>query len=236
MTTDTLVNTPNRPQKLGALETILIGSGIIFLLTAFGILLIYLLKPAPNQSGPGIAPLTTQDTPIQNSVHGEAADPVLIDKAGTTWTLTPRATYAIGARVLGNKTYHDWQAPIIPRDLALAWGKMSDPAVDEWIHWRQSGRWYYYNWDGDSPYKGNAIRDQSANVHIIPATENLAQALQLVHQGDVVYLKGRLVDVEVTLNGREMYAQSSLTRKDSGAGACEIFYVEQLIIDAQVFE
>jgi hypothetical protein len=35
----------------------------------------------------------------------------------------PSATFKIAARVLGNKRYHDWQASIMPRDLALAWGK-----------------------------------------------------------------------------------------------------------------
>ncbi len=235
-TTDTLINKPEQTKKASVFDTILLGSSIIVLLGAIALLLTFLLKPAPIVYLPGQAPLAAQDSPIQNRLHGSAADPMVFDSGGTSWTLTPRATYQISARVLGNKTYSDWQSPFVPRDLALAWGEMSDPAVDEWIKWRQSGRWYYYNWPGDSPYKGSTIRNQSANVHIIPATENLDRALQGLEKNDVIYMEGQLVDLSTTILGAERFTKTSLSRTDSGGGACEILYVEKLIFDGQVFE
>ncbi len=235
-TTDTFINKPEQPEKASVFDTILLGSSIIVLLGAIALLLTFLLKPAPLVYLPGQAPLAAQDSPIQKRLHGSAADPIVIDSGGTSWTLTPRAAYRISARVLGNKAYSDWQSPAIPRDLALAWGEMSDPAVDEWISWRQSRRWYYYNWPDDSPYKGSTIRNQSANVHVIPATENLAGALQELQKNDVIYMEGQLVDLSTTILGMERFAKTSLSRTDSGGGACEILYVEKLIFDGQVFE
>ncbi|MCP5097533.1 MAG: hypothetical protein GY943_18460 [Chloroflexi bacterium] len=232
----TTIESSQTPAKTNTLDTILIGTGIIFILTAIGLLFIFISQPKPTLATNGNAPLNATDAPIQINLRGANANPFEMNSAGKLWTITPQATYQISARVLGNKSYLDWQSPIVPRDFALGWGEMSDPAVDEWINWRQSGRWYYYNWTGDSPYKRNDIRNQSANVHLIPATENLELALQAVNKGDVVYLEGMLVNIETVTNGRSMSARSSLTRKDSGSGACEIFYINKLIIDEEVFE
>ena len=232
-TTEQVINPTGQSDKSFLTDQVLLGSSIVVLLGALAILITFLLKPEPLQSLPGEAPLAIQDTPIQNKITAEA---LILEKGGTTWTITPRATYQISARVLGNKSYSDWQAPIAPRDLALGWGDMSDSAVDEWISWRQSGRWYYYNWPSDSPYRGSIIRNQSANVHIIPATDNLAQALKQVSRDDIIYLEGQLVDVSATVLGSERRTKTSLSRKDSGGGACEILYVEKLIFEGQVFE
>lgn len=235
-TTDTFIENPEQPEKPPIFDSILLGSSIIILLGAIALLITFLLKPPPLQSVSGQAPLAAQNTPIQNRISGSAADPITLEKGNLVWTVTPRATYQIAARILGNKKYSDWQSPLVPRDLALGWGDMGDPAVDEWISWRQSGRWYYYNWPGDSPYKGGTIRNQSANVHIIPATDNLNRALQSLEKDDIVYMEGHLVDISTTILGTKRSIKTSLSRKDSGGGACEIFYVEKLILEEQVFE
>ncbi len=232
---NTTVKSPKPSTPFTDLELILIGLSCILCIVAFGLLYYQFSKPASTASG--TAQLIPTDTPVQHFLFGADTESFDLEKGSNRWTLTPRASYQISARVLGNKRYiADWQAPLVPRDLALAWGDLSDPAVDEWIRWRQSGRWYYYTWDGDSPNKGWSIRTHSANVHIIPATENLARAFQDVEKGDVVYMEGELVDIDVVLNGRSYHASSSLTRKDTGAGGCEVFYVEELILNGQSYQ
>lgn len=115
---------------------------IIFSLTAIlGFSL--LSRPLSTVASQDDFPLQPSDNPIQSSVTGEAADPMVWDENGMTWTMQPRASYQISARVLGNKRYFDWQSSVVPRDLALAWGDLSDPAVSESIHWWQSNRWYH---------------------------------------------------------------------------------------------
>jgi hypothetical protein len=175
------------------------------------------------------------DDPIQSSVTGEAADTTVWEENGMTWTMQPQASYQIAARVLGNKRYYDWQSGVVPRDLALGWGDMSEPAVDEWIHWEQFNRLYHYEWNNGAYSRGYII-GHSANVHIIPATENLDKALRQVEKNDVIYLEGYLVDLQVRGGNREGRVSTSLTREDSGAGACEILYVERLVMDGRMYE
>jgi hypothetical protein len=181
-------------------------------------------------------PLLPSDNPLQSNVRNEQAAAISWEENGTTWTLQPRASYQIAARVLGNKQYTDWESDAAPLDLALGWGELSDPAVDKWINWRQARRWYFYNWNNDSPYDGRYISDHSANVHIIPATDNLDKILSRLDKNDVVYLEGRLVDLQASKGQQDRSIRTSLTRTDSGNGACEILYVERLIWDGQVYE
>lgn len=129
-----------------------------------------LSRPRSTAVPQDISLLQPTDDPIQSTVTGKAASPIVWEENGMTWTIQPQASYRIAARVLGNKRYYDWQSRVAPRDLALAWGDMSDPSVDEWVHWRQSGRWYHYDWNNGA-YSRSYITGHSANVHIIPATE-----------------------------------------------------------------
>lgn len=220
---------------------LLLGSGVIFLGAAALMLLLFWPQPAAytlSDSAPFPASQPPQQTAVRArmAVRTGTAVPFTLTRDGQDWTLTPRAHYQIAARVVGRKTYHDWQSPLIPLDLALAWGEMSDPAVDAYIRWSQSGRWYFYRVDAGAPVSAGAVRTQSANVHIIPANETLAQALRQVHEGDVIFLAGQLVDVETTLNGRTQQANTSLSRRDGGAGSCEILYVEQLLLNDALIE
>lgn len=65
----------------------------------------------------------------------------------------------------------------------------------------------------------------SANMHLIPATGRIRQQLEKARPGNIVRLQGSLVGV----TGPQGYTwNSSLTRSDTGAGACELFYVESV--------
>jgi hypothetical protein len=71
--------------------------------------------------GPGVL---AHGDPVQNTL--KTAAPIRLDD----WTLTPLATYAVQARVLGVKKYgSDSTAAISPCDLLLGWGQMSDSGV-----------------------------------------------------------------------------------------------------------
>jgi hypothetical protein len=219
--------------KEQAIDTILIAAGLFFILLASLIALFYWGKPQLDGS---IATGTLDPTvkPVQERLYG--MDALLITTGNKEWTVQPRARYALSARVLHRKNYHDFQAGLVPLDLALGWGEMANTAVDDWISWRQSGRWYYYTWQDNSPYGRRAIQTQSANVHIIPANDNLEAALDTVEEDDIVYLQGMLVDVSTDRGGGEFKIATSLSRNDGGGGSCEILYVEKLIVDGMVYE
>jgi len=141
------------------------------------------------------------------------------------FTLTPLARFALEARVLGREDYHlDTEAALAPVDLALGWQRMSDSAVLDRIDIDQRNRFYYWRVEA-FPIPRREIETQSANMHLIPGSPTVARRLDAVRQGEVVRLRGFLV--EVTRDDGWRW-RSSLTREDTGAGACELIFVEWL--------
>jgi hypothetical protein len=180
-------------------------------------------------------PIAYVSDPVQSTWEA-IAPPILLEKNGYIWWMYPRADYQIEARVLHSQEYDDWQAIFSPVDVALGWGKISDPAVDRWINWKQGDRWYHYNWSLDAPVTGNYISEHSANVHVIPASDNLAAVIRSLEPNDVVRMEGILVDVEAGAVNEPVLQtfQTSLTRSDSGDASCEILYMHLLEVDGEV--
>jgi hypothetical protein len=142
------------------------------------------------------------------------------------WQLTPRARYDITARVLGRERYHvDLLAGLVPVDLALGWGPMSDSSVLSHLKIEQGGRFYWVKWPADPPLEPTAILRHSANTHTIPADRRIERQLERLRVGEIVHLVGQLVDARRD-DGATI--QTSLTREDSGGGACEVMLVESL--------
>jgi hypothetical protein len=140
-------------------------------------------------------------------------------------TLTTRAHFDITARVLSRKDYSGGaDARLIPTDLALGWGRMSDSDVLAKIDISQSGRFYYWHVK-EFPIPRREIETSSANMHMIPANEDVKRQLERVRQGELVHITGFLVDASRADGWRW---KTSLTRDDTGAGACELIYVERV--------
>ena len=64
-------------------------------------------------------------------------------------------------------------------------------------------------------------------MHLIPATPEVASTLAGLKEGQHIRLSGQLVRVD----GDDGYRwASSLSREDTGDGACELIWVEQLAV------
>lgn len=143
-------------------------------------------------------------------------------------TLQPLASFSLTARVLSREDYHfDAEARFSPTDLAFGWGRMSDTAVLRSIGVSQGERFYY--WQVKSfPIPRREIETHSANMHMIPANALVSHELKRVRVGDIVTLAGLLVEVD---RPDGWHWRSSMTRTDTGAGACEVVYVQSLEIE-----
>jgi len=158
------------------------------------------------------------------------ADPVQADlgpspprltKAG--YQILPLQSFSLVARVLSKERYRfDEAADIAPVDLALGWGRMSDQAVLDAFDISQSGRFYFWHVDR-FPIPRREIETHSANMHMIPGNDEVGHKLLGIRAGQIVSLSGYLVEVRGP-NGWRW--RSSLTRDDTGAGACELVWVE----------
>jgi hypothetical protein len=144
------------------------------------------------------------------------------------FTLTPRAKFSLTARVLARERYRtDAAAGIIPIDIAFGWGPMSDTSVLDRLAISQSGRFYFWRHDGAPPAPHDVIIRSSANMHLIPSDSTTRERLFDARVGDVLELEGELVDVTRS-NGWRM--NTSLSRDDSGGGACEVIYVRSVMV------
>ena len=171
----------------------------------------------PVDRAPGIvAPLQ----PRQSNVAGAPRNFV---KNG--YQINAIATFEVEALVILMEEYRfDQGAALAPVDLALGWGPMSDAAVLEQIEFSQGNRFYYWR-TSDFPISRQQIEHNSANMHLIPANLDIEDRLKSIRPGNIVRISGYLADASGT-NGWRW--RSSLSREDTGAGACELVWVETL--------
>lgn len=189
----------------------------------------------PQKSGMDFDQIDTSSDPVQRSYRSN--DPILIKTKGSHFTLTPVAEYQLAGRVVSKETYsYGWEAEISPVDLAIVWGKLADTEYDQYMTYSQSNRWYFYEYKPESPLDPNYIISHSSNNHIIPATENISLALKTIQKKEKVVLEGFLVNVKGSSGGRPVTWMTSLTRKDTGNGSCELIYVTKVRIDTNVYE
>jgi hypothetical protein len=167
---------------------------------------------------PGI--LVKEDPYQKNIINGKPWE-----KEG--YKITPLAEFHLKARVLHLEWYHmDKESDLAPVDFALGWGPMSDQANLDRIDITQRDRWY--NWSTKSfPIPRSLIETKSANMHIVPANDTIKTELKNVIKGNLIELKGYLIYIEGK-NGWRW--RSSLTRNDTGGGACEVVWVNDFKI------
>lgn len=132
--------------------------------------------------------------------------------------LRPRAEFSATVRILRREDYSLGDlAGLVPTDFAVGWGPMSDSRVLEDVKITQSNRFYYWHTD-HWPVDRATIESHSANWHVIPENAAVRATLAKLRSGSIVELEGELVDIE----GAEARMTTSLTRTDTGAGACEV--------------
>lgn len=159
--------------------------------------------------------------PVQNEAEG------LRPWKKNDHLVRPLARFEMKARVLLTDRYRfGREAKLSPVDLTLGWGPMSDTAVLDTLTLSHSHR--YYSWRAKSlVLPVEEINRHAANMHMVPADANIERRLKEVIRGDIVEIEGYLVEL-ASPDGWSW--RSSLTRDDSGMGACEIVWVERISI------
>jgi len=141
--------------------------------------------------------------------------------------VTALASFRVRARVL--LTEHYWwgnDAAVSPVDLTLGWRLMSNQEVLDGLHLYRMRRAYAWTARNNRlPAAGEEINSHAANMHMVPATEELAGRLRSIHRGDLVDIRGYLIEIKFPNGG---VWRSSLSRTDSGNGACELVWVNDL--------
>ena len=162
------------------------------------------------------------DAPVQRDIAN--GTPFQVSR----FALTPRAHFATTARIIAKERYRmDAGAELMPLDLGIGWGPMSDTTLLDQLKLSQSGRFLLWSANTQPSVSWDEINRSAANLHIIPADESVANRLYSAHVGDIVELEGELVDARRS-DGWSI--KTSLTREDVGGGACEVIYVRSVSI------
>jgi hypothetical protein len=161
-------------------------------------------------------------TPVQKSI--ELGKSIKLELDG--YNVTPLASYDIKARVIGKERYRwDAGASLVPYDIAVGWGPMSDTANLRDMGFSQGMR--FLNWKR-MPLPFEQVNGNLSNMHLIAADRDVARTIAKLRPGQVVSMQGYLVEVKRP-DGWQW--RSSLSRDDTGPGACELMWVTQISVD-----
>lgn len=178
-----------------------------------------------------VDPARAAEEPVQAALDEPA---IVLSLRDHVVSLTPRASYRITGYAVdtSRELLDDWDF-VAPMDVALAWGPVADPAVLGKLTFHLSRRYVSYRWSEDPGVGAGVLASHIANHHLIPADDAVADALDEVRRGDLVTLVGRLVDVEIRDPAGRVAARmrTSLVRHDTGSGACENVYVEEVRVE-----
>ncbi len=201
---------------------------ILFLCFVFGC-------DRPKMTGVESDEIDTSRDPIQSSYKSD--EPNIREIKNGLFTMIPVAEYRISGVVVSKKTYSSgWDGEISPVDLTIVWGRLAEPEYDRHVTYSQGNRWYFYQYQPGSPFDNSFVISHSANNHIIPANENIHEAIKTIGKKDKVVLEGVLVNIKGTYKGQPVIWNTSLSRKDTGNGSCELFYVSKVRIDTKIYE
>lgn len=146
------------------------------------------------------------------------------------YILRYQASYDIKARVVHAKRYNwDNLSNLITHDFGVVWGKISKTDIFNLFTWNQRNRFLIYAIRQDYIQKIGGkkyINSHIANIHLIPKNWIIESKLNKVKSYDIIEIKGYLVDIYY----KNHVVYTSLSRTDTGPGACEVILVNNVKI------
>lgn len=173
-------------------------------------------SPIPQAAGQVIAP----DPPVQRLIP-QASPQTYLDLE-----LQPLAEFEFDARLLSLAWYSQGtEANYSPVDIGIAWGAMSDSANIDALDWSHGSRFLNYRYASQPPIPQHELDRLIANLHVLPASENVLRKIEQLRPGQRIVGRGILVAATREDGWRW---NSSLSREDTGAGACELLLLSDI--------
>lgn len=184
---------------------------------------------------PRVLSSASREEPVQDKTREKPFDTSVAD---VQYRVTPRFTYDITGLVVSlhdslawwDYAHREWNDHINVADLCVVWGnnvkrdayRQASFTHTQWECWWQTGAV-----PPEKMFDGDAM----SNNHVVTADPALAKRLRDVRIGDEVRFRGYLIDYTTYLEGRPTGSRNtSVVRTDSGEGACEIVWIDELQI------
>jgi hypothetical protein len=164
--------------------------------------------------------IVAPDPPVQRMLdHAAALDYHDLE-------LQPLAEFEFDARLISLAWYgRGAEAAYSPVDLGIAWGQMSDSAHLDALEWRHGNRFLNYRYAQSPPIPQPELDRSIANLHVLPASPTVLRQIEALRPGQRIIGRGVLVAASRADGWRW---RSSLTREDTGAGACELIWLTDI--------
>lgn len=189
---------------------------LFFVLLCGGVYYYWTTRPVSH--GPGVV---APETPVQEAAFN--AD----NRNFKGFTITPKATIKLEARVLSIKNYYfDTFTELTPTDIVFGWGPMSNESNLNSLMVRQSERSFYWEM-ANPPIKQEQMWKHAANMHLIGPTQEIRDKIDSLRKGQIVKIDGYLVNAESS-DGWTL--KTSLTRDDIGDASSELVWINSLTI------
>ncbi len=147
------------------------------------------------------------------------------------------ARYKIKGLVVARQLSGDAISWLSAADVGIAWGKMADPEVNQYMRYSQRGRWLYYHPQRGLPVSSHYMQLHTSNTHVLTDSNSMMNVVKNLEPGDNIVFDGYLVKVSSKMKrGFSLPWKSSLTRKDTGNGACEIMYIERIWVNGYFYD
>lgn len=186
--------------------------------------------------------------PPRDAVFGRAANadplqtaprltPFHVEHNGHRYDLEPIHAYELRGLIVTahdsdsfiDTAHEEWNDFLNIKDICVLWGDNLDPKLlSKLSFW--SGNWTCYVKTNDGEAWKRFRPDQLSNNHVLPATPEIARRLREARVGDEIRIQGHLVNYSIDGGPAR---KSSVERRDTGNGACEIVYVEEIEITAR---
>lgn len=176
-----------------------------------------------------------QNDPVQTDTGRE---PFEFDYRDKTYRVVPRAEYELWGLVVTHNNinawynvYHDKDSVNI-KDLCVIWGDNTASGLYGRMKFK-SGEWTCYPRYKHGVARAEAVQyraDQLSNNHLFTDDPDLQDLVRRTKVGDQIHLKGLLAEYGPIGMDERYYRGTSLTRNDTGNGACETIFVEDFEI------
>ena len=156
---------------------------------------------------------------------------ITLNYMGVQYLIKPVQDYEISGLVVSHNNpsgfgdiYHDSKS-FDTKDLCVIWG---NNLINNDFH---KVKFWNVSWTCNVRYPPgiNFEFDEISNNHLITRSDEIRKKNAHVKVGDQIKIKGALANY-TSLNNESGWRNSSLTRTDTGNGACEVIWVESLEI------
>ena len=167
-------------------------------------------------------------------------DIIAFQKDGFSYKITPLYDYSISGLVVHKMDYNKWYSlsrtdETFTTDVCMLWGdNLKNGAYqNKTLSIKQDFRFCLFSYRNGTPIANEAL----SNNHLIISDSAVKKIMDGVSAGDQIRIIGKLINVHAESTGvvgkyepKTADWRTSTTRVDSGAGACEIIYVEKIEI------